>query len=243
MSKNSLKKGNNSKVGGRIILAAVFLLLGFILSYSYSLSKTDPLESASGNFTMEQENRYRDELIGQMERNKELTEELTAKQEKIRAYEKSFSESKESYSDLAEEAKDLRLIIGSVPARGEGIRVKLEDADYDPSTMNPNDYIVHESHIFKVVNELKISGAQAISINGQRIDESTYIKCTGPVITVGTNQYPAPFTIEAIGKTDVLLPALKLKGGILDQLIQDNVVVTIEESGNIKMAAMHTEGS
>lgn len=238
--KNNKKMRNNGKVGGGIILAAVFLILGFILSYSYSLSKNDADKEVG--LSMEQD-RYRDELIGQMERNKELTEELTSKQKQIREYERSFSESEESYSRLAEEVKDLRLLLGSVPAKGEGIRVTLEDADYDPATMNPNDYIVHESHIFKVLNELRISGAQAIAINGQRIDESTYIKCTGPVITVGNNQYPAPFTVEAIGKTEVLLPAVKLKGGVIDQLIHDNIVVTLEESDSIEMSPMHKDGS
>ncbi|MFC4409298.1 DUF881 domain-containing protein [Chungangia koreensis] len=241
--RNNKKMKNNGKVGGGIILAAVFLILGFILSYSYSLSKNDPRESLAGNSVAEHEGKYRDELIKQMERNKELTEELTAKREQIREYEKSFSEGEESYSKLAEEAKDLRLLLGSVPAKGEGLKVKLEDAEYDPATMNPNEYIVHESHIFKVIHELRISGAQAIAVNGQRIDESTYIKCTGPVITIGTNQYPAPFTIEAIGDTDVLLPAIQLKGGVFDQLIHDNIVVTLEESNSIRMSPMHTEGS
>ena len=239
--RNNKKMRNKGKVGGGIILAAVFLILGFILSYSYSLSKSDSGETIS-NRSMEHESKYRDELIEQMERNKELTEELTSKQEQIREFERSFSESEESYSKLVEEAKDLRLLLGNVHAKGEGIRVTLEDAEYDPATMNPNDYIVHESHIFKVIHELRISGAQAIAVNGQRIDEGTYIKCTGPVITIGTNQYPAPFTVEAIGKTDVLLPAIKLKGGVFDQLLHDNIVVTLEESSSIQMSALHTEG-
>ena len=75
----------------------------------------------------------------------------------------------------------------------------LKDADYDPIEQNPNDYIVHESHIFRVVNELRISGAQGIAINGQRITSNSYIKCTGPVITIDGRTFPAPFVIEAIG--------------------------------------------
>ena len=63
------------------------------------------------------------------------------------------------------------------------LKLRYDDGEYDPSVANPNDYIVHESHIFKVINELKISGAEAIAINGQRLKANSYISCNGPVIT------------------------------------------------------------
>ena len=98
------------------------------------------------------------------------------------------------------------------------LRVTLKDAEYDPVEQNPNDYIVHESHIFKVINELRISGAQGLSINGQRITANSFIKCTGPVITIDGKTFPAPFVIEAIGDSDVLASSLYLKGGVIDGL-------------------------
>ena len=66
---------------------------------------------------------------------------------------------------------------------------------------------------------LRISGAQGVSINGQRITANSYIKCTGPVITIDGKTFPAPFVIEAIGEADVLAAALHLKGGVIDGLI------------------------
>ncbi|MBO1909899.1 DUF881 domain-containing protein, partial [Microvirga sp. 3-52] len=131
-------------------------------------------------------------------RNKELSDEIGVKQEGIRSYEQSFSAKEKAHADLVEEAKDLRLLLGVIPATGPGIKIILKDADYDPVEQNPNDYIVHESHIFKVINELRISGAQGLSINGQRITANSFIKCTGPVITVDGKTFPAPFVIEAI---------------------------------------------
>lgn len=125
-----------------------------------------------------------------------------------------------------------------IPTAGPGITITLKDADYDPIEQNPNEYIVHESHIFKVINELRISGAQGISINGQRITANSFIKCTGPVITIDGKTFPAPFVIEAIGDSDVLASSLYLKGGVIDGLVRDNIVVTTEQIKEIKLAAL-----
>ena len=81
-----------------------------------------------------QEEKYREELIQQKERNKELSDEIGVKQEDIRAYERSFSNREEDHADLVEEAKDLRLLLGVIPAVGPGIKVTLKDAEYDPLT-------------------------------------------------------------------------------------------------------------
>ena len=226
------------KKGRHILFSIVFLVLGFMLAFSYkTLGKSkEKLNPVSDSFL--QEEKYREELILQKERNKELSDEIGVKQEGIRSYEESFSDKENAHADLVEEAKDLRLLLGVIPAAGSGITITLKDADYDPVEQNPNDYIVHESHIFKVINELRISGAQGLSINGQRITANSFIKCTGPVITIDGKTFPAPFVIEAIGDSDVLASSLYLKGGVIDSLIRDNIVVTTEQMKEMKLAAL-----
>ena len=226
---------------GRVIISIVSLVLGFILAYSYSLSANNVEENKGNSYSFEEMEKYREELVDQKEKNKELTEEINKKQKAIREFEESFLNSEESVEDLVEEAKMLRLLIGDTPSQGKGISVSLHDGAYNPSKENPNDYIVHESHVFKVINELKISGAEAISINGQRLHANSYIRCTGPVITVDGETFPAPFTIEAIGDPSVLLASVNLGGGVVDQLTSDNIVVTVEEQGKITMAALRGE--
>lgn len=232
-------KPTRTVVNKRIVFSIVCLVLGFILAYSYSLSssKKSGGETVNNKF-FDQEERYREDLIEQKERNKELADELEARQQQVREIEKSLSGSEEQYENLIDEAEDLRLLLGVLPATGKGVTVQLEDAEYNPESVNPNDYIVHESHVFQVLNELKISGAEAISINGQRLHANSYIKCNGPVITIDGQPYPAPFVIEAVGDPTVLIPSLQLAGGVIDQLVNDNIVVTVEENSKIKMPAL-----
>lgn len=230
------------KKGKHIWFSVVFLVLGFILAFSYRTLGINRGEEAIYSSEFIQEEQYRENLINQQERNKELFDEIVAKQEEIREYEQSFSKGKETHADLVEQAKDLRLLLGVIPAVGSGVRVTLKDGDYDPVEQNPNDYIVHESHVLRVVNELKIAGAQGLAINGQRITSHSYIKCTGPVITVDGRTFPAPFIIEAVGDMEVLAAALQLKGGVIDSLIRDNIVVTTEQSKEIRLSAIRNDG-
>ncbi|MGB3100923.1 MAG: hypothetical protein WBB56_03365, partial [Psychrobacillus psychrotolerans] len=141
-----MKKTKLLKVPSRglITISMVSLVLGFILAYSYSISSEDNEKNASNLSNFQEQEKYREKLVEQKERNKELTEEITDKQQKIRAFEHSFVESEESVEELVEEAEILRLLIGDIPSQGKGITVSLEDGAYNPSQENPNDYIVHE---------------------------------------------------------------------------------------------------
>lgn len=235
-------KKSNRRFSKSIIFSLVFLVLGFIMAYSFSLSQAEKNKSGyTGGAFFEQEERFRAQLIDQQERNKDLRAELEEKQAAVQKYEQSFSDGPDRFSDYADEAESLRRYVGALPVEGDGLKVTLQDGEYDGNSENPNDYIVHESHVFQVINELYISGAQAISINGQRIDGNSYIVCTGPVITVDGVQYPAPFTIEAIGKSDVLESSMKLSGGVMDQLLNDNIIVTLDMGQKISMPAMLSE--
>lgn len=222
-------------------LLIVCVTTGFIIGYSYNQAKDNREAGTINSELFEQEDSYREELITQQERNKELSDELNSLQEQIRKYEKSFASNEKDYKELVEQAEDLRLLLGELKSEGKGIRITLQDSDYDPKSLNPNDYIVHESHVFKLLNELKISGAQAIAINGQRVMADSYIRCNGPVITIDGTQHPAPFVIEAVGDSDTLMASLNLNGGVVDQLLNDNIVVSLEEHQKLTMPRVKVE--
>ena len=213
----------------------VCIVTGFIVGYSYNLAKDRQQVSSITSSYYEQTESYRSDLIEQQERNLELENEMANLQRKIRQYESDYNNANDTYDKMYNEAQQLRLALGEVSGVGSGITVTLSDGKVD-STSNPNDYIVHESHIFNVIQELKISGAEAISINGQRLKPNSYIRCNGPVITVDGNQYPAPFIIEAIGNQNTLMSSLELEGGIVEQLLADNIVVSIEKVAQLDMS-------
>lgn len=221
--------------GKHFILSLVCLVLGFMIAFSYHLTQK---ENQTENRDMsgkqyEKTLALRNQLIAQEETNRKLQKELNQKQEKVLKNEKDLAKEAQVFLNLAEDTEKYRMFLGKMKVKGKGVKITLSDGAYDPKEVNVNNYLVHEHHVFKVVNELYISGAAAVAINGQRLTSHSYIVCNGPVITVDGVEYPAPFVITAIGEPDVLSSALNLSGGVKDQLVNDNLVFTLEKLNEI----------
>jgi len=103
---------------------------------------------------------------------------------------------------LQEELDEANRLLGLTELTGTGIILTLKDNDAI-SAKEGNDMskaIIHDEDLREMVNELKNSGAEAISINGQRIVSTTAITCSGAVITINDVKINSPFEIRAIGK-------------------------------------------
>lgn len=220
--------------GKHVVLSLVCLVLGFILAFSFSLANTEQKELGSRtNGQWKQEETLRDQILEYQQKNNRLQEKLYEKQEKVGNMEKEFSKEKQIYFNLAEDAEKYRMYLGKTKVKGPGVTVTLSDAKYDPEEENANNYIVHEHHVFKVINELYIAGASAVAINGQRLKHDSYILCNGPVIQIDGIEYPAPFEITAIGDPEVLSSAMNITGGVKDQLVNENIIFEMKKENSV----------
>ncbi|MGM0844510.1 MAG: DUF881 domain-containing protein [Bacillota bacterium] len=225
-----------------VVLSLVCLVLGFILAFSYSLANSERKEGAQlTDGQWQREDELRSQLINRQDENSQLQKEVYEKQQKVVNIEKELSQEKQIYFNLAEDAEKYRMFLGKVKVEGPGVKVTLSDAQYKPDDPNVNNYIVHEHHVFKVINELYIAGASAVAINGQRLKHDSYILCTGPVITVDGVPSSAPFEITAIGDTEVLSSALDLTGGVKDQLVNDNIDFSLKKESRLVLEPIISE--
>ncbi len=102
---------------------------------------------------------------------------------------------------------------GLVAETGEGVTVILSDApgdDINAATVDLNRFVVHQQDIQSVVNALWSGGAQAVTVQGQRIISTTGIKCEGNSVTLQGVPYPQPYVISGIGDQKALLAALEM---------------------------------
>ena len=224
--------------GKYVIMTFVCLVFGYMISFSYHLTQKQNKSTDMTSSQFEQDLELRTEIIEQEEKNQKLQKELYQKQKQVLNIEKELSSEAQLYSNLAEDTEKYRMYLGKVKVKGEGVQVTLADADYHPNESNVNNYMVHEHHVLQVVNELYISGANAIAINGQRLSHDSYILCNGPVIEIDGYQHPAPFVISAIGNVDTMTASLNLKGGVKDILVNENVQFTLEEKNEIIINAI-----
>ena len=94
----------------------------------------------------------------------------------------------------------LRLRSGTSPVRGPGVEIMADDAKDAASDRER----VLDIDLQKVVNGLWRAGAEAISINGQRLTVLSAIRHGGEAITVNFQRLNRPYRILAIGDRDTL---------------------------------------
>ena len=104
-------------------------------------------------------------------------------------------------------------------------------------SMTGDSAIIHDSDIRTVVNELFASGAEAISINGERLVSTSSIRCVGPTVLVNNTRLSIPFEITAIGDSKTLEAGLIVKGGIVDTLTPWGIDIKITRHTKVEVPA------
>ena len=123
----------------------------------------------------------------------------------LETYEQKSLDEKSVRELMEYELSYLKDITGESKAKGEGIIITIKDSEKDlKENQNPNELIVHDIDILRIVNDLKKAGATAISINEERLLTLSKIKCSGATIKVNDTTYGQPFIIKAIGDLDTL---------------------------------------
>ena len=98
---------------------------------------------------------------------------------------------------------------GLTAVRGPGLEVVLTDSRLDAApTGNLNDLVIHEQDLQAVINGLWAGGAEAASVNGQRILSTTAIRCVGNTLLLHGRVYSPPYVIRAVGDPVALRTAL-----------------------------------
>lgn len=103
---------------------------------------------------------------------------------------------------------------GLTAVRGPGLEVVLDDAPSVPSGVDPNQVVVHQSDIQAVVNALWAGGADAMTINGQRMIPTSAVKCVGPTLLLNGEVFSPPFRVAAIGPARTMQDRLDSSPGV-----------------------------
>ena len=97
--------------------------------------------------------------------------------------------------------RDAGLAAGLTPLRGPAVKVTLDDSDLDqpPDGASVNDLVVHSQDVQAVVNALWRAGAEAMSINGQRLVSTSAVLCVGNTLLLNGTVHSPPYVVTAIG--------------------------------------------
>jgi len=176
------------------------------------------------------------ELKNEQEKNAELYKQLLQARQDIESFQQDAAQS-DSYSQtLLTQLQRAELLAGLTNVEGAGIQVTLNDS-VAPNNLveNANAYIIHDLDILQVVNELRDAGAEAISLNGERIVSTSEIRCAGSTVSINNNRYSVPYVITAIGDPTNLENALLMRNGVVDNLTFYGIDVEVKKVSSMKI--------
>jgi uncharacterized protein YlxW (UPF0749 family) len=188
------------RLGSRLLVALVLAIAGLLIAMTYNLA-------AAGAQGRQQ---VRAGLISDIAQQQRTTASLSAQLDRLQRHVTTTRDQVLAATAFGQAALD-RLsaneqAAAAVAVTGKGLVVTLADAkqnaDSDPvggrSTPDPRG-LVRDTDLQVVANALWGAGAEAISINGQRLGPTSAIRLAGDAVLVDFNPVTSPYQVSAIG--------------------------------------------
>ena len=208
-----MKKG---KITVCITIAIACFALAIVMSMQFKVVKETDITSIE---TMREEE-LRTELANWKKMYKEAQEQYEEKTSKLAEYKEKEQSTEDSSKLIEKELEQTNMYLGKTDVEGQGITIKIQDSTNqntnEEETVNP----ISAEDLLVIVDYLKLAGAEAISINDQRIISTSEIVDIGSnsIIFVNQQRILAPYTIKAIGDSTKLESTLLGNGGYVEEL-------------------------
>lgn len=176
------------------------------------------------------ENLRQDELKTQISsyqsKYNEASEQYEENENKIKEYTSTATENEKSDEILDSELQESKQLLGLTDVRGEGIVITLQDTDDAKYTSENLRYLI---------NELKYAGAEAISINDNRIiNLIDIVTVNDQFIVINNVRISSPYVVKVIGDTKYLTSTLNMKNsGFVDLMKSNNLSVDVKEEKSV----------
>ena len=194
------RRGTHARDQWPIAVVAIFVLAGFLFVASAVSAGGSDLRPAGDDVALLLKDRS-DRVDVQRVEARKLREDVDL-------LSKSVNDA--SLKKQLDRADNLRDVTGLSTVIGAGMRVTLTDAPrtVEVPGLDPNVLVVHQQDIQAFVNALWSGGAQAITLQGERLISTTGIKCVGSTVVLDGVPYSPPYVIEAVGDPTTLDAAL-----------------------------------
>jgi uncharacterized protein YlxW (UPF0749 family) len=192
----------NRSLGWRLLAPAVFVCAGLLFVSSMVSSQGTDLRAG----------RY-DDLDGLANAEAHQLEGLRARTADLTAQVNGLTKDLNSTASDTEQKRADALMrpAGLAPVHGPGLTITLDDApdaDLKAAGSQVSELLVHQQDIQAVANALWAGGAEAMTLQGQRVVATTGIKCVGNTVVLHGVPYSPPYHVSAIGPVGEMLASV-----------------------------------
>ena len=218
---------------GKIVMTITIGLVCFILALVMSMQFKVVRETDITSIETMRETELKEELSSWKEKYKEVNQKYEEINQKVEEYKEKKQSDSETSELLQSELQQLNMGLGKTDVQGEGIIVTLTDTEENKLSAD---------NLLTIVNDLKLAGAEAISINNERVVNMTDIVDIGNTfIKVNGQRISSPYVIKAIGNQTYLESGVSGNGGSVDKLQKDGYDAKIEKNKKIKILKYNDE--
>jgi len=214
------KRLSGAGLGIGILLA----LLGFTLVVQVKSNNTDAIYASAREGDLLQ-------IMSDLDASeKRLQQEIASLQQTQRELQSGAAGQQAALNEAKQRADDLGILAGTLPARGPGVQVRIEEISGT----------IKAASLLNAVQELRGGGAEAIEIDGSggavRVIASTSFVDADGGIRIDDKRLTGPYTILAIGDPETLSKAVQFAGGVVPRVKSDggNVIVNNRDVVEIK---------
>lgn len=191
-----------------IILGLICFILGFVVVSQYFASiNVKKLLQPENNEVMALE------IEKVAKSNATLNNEVANLTKDYDDYKNSVGDSESSKLKMKEEISSLDAVNGTVELSGQGVAITAAGE-------------LTDANLVDLINAIRNIGADAISVNGDRILINSYI---------AMRNYASPVSIVALGNSSVLESALNRRGGIIEQISSKNVKIKVDKRDSVSV--------
>jgi len=166
-----------------------------------------------------------------------LLEEIDTLEKQLETIQGSASEENAVVANLNNELNKYKLFAGMTKVQGPGLLITIDNPPTDDSFASDVNINTDYSIFLQILNELNSAGAEAISINEQRIVNTTEVRLAGSHINVNTIPLSSPFIIKVIGNSTTLEGAINQRFGVVSSIRDKGYYVEVKEIDNLELPA------
>jgi uncharacterized protein YlxW (UPF0749 family) len=187
------------RTGWGLSIAGALAVMGFVATAQWNSSVSREA------FTTSAQQVLAAQVLTLESEQRDLREQIAEAEAQVQQFQEESTTSSATLAVLNARLEQSRVAAGLTAVHGPGVIVEIADSNrVVPPGENPSSFIVLVDDLRDIVAALWASGAEAITINGERLVASSSIYGVGASVLVNTSFLPAPFRIEAIGSDGLL---------------------------------------
>ena len=161
------------------------------------------------------ETELRTEYSTLKDKSNEMKQQLEEIQNTTKEYTDQSSDVQATMDLLKSDVDKARCDLGYTDVKGPGIILTITDGK---NAANDKEQVVTYNDLIMAINELKYAGAEAISLNDERVVNNSFVANISEYMVMNDNRISGPYTIKVIGDSKNLESVINIKGGIKDYL-------------------------